>query len=67
MRERVTNRIVSHAERALEPHQVDNKDRRRNEEQLHACVVHTYEVHEEIHVAQAEDQQVDFLGLARQA
>lgn len=64
VRERVGKRVIRHLEWALDSHQVNDECRARDEEDLHACVVQRDEVHEEIHIAKAEHNQIDFEGFA---
>ena len=67
MRELVTESIVRGAEWLFASHQVDNDSCRANKEDFHQGVVYANEVHEKVHIAHAEDEHVDFLGLARKA
>ena len=62
--ELVAKSVISGAEGQLVSHQVDDSSSWRDEEDLHAGVVHAHKVHEEIHVAHTEHQQVHFLRLA---
>ena len=52
------------AEGLLVAHQVDDEAGRGNEEYLHRGVVERNEIHEQVHVARDENDQVNFLRLA---
>jgi len=59
------NRFYTYsAEGLFVAHQVNDEGCRRNEENFHERVVQTYEVHEEIEISDAENNQVQFLCLA---
>ena len=64
MRELVTESIVGSAEGLLYSHKIYNQGSSADKENLHECVVDADEVHEEVHVAHTEYQQIDFLSLA---
>ena len=64
MRELVSKGIICCAERQLVAHKVNYCRRRRNEENLHASVIDADEVHEQVHIAHTEHEQVDLLRLA---
>lgn len=51
----------------LDLHEVDDVERGEDEEELHERVVERDEVCDEVEVARAEDEQVDCLGLERDA
>ena len=59
--------VTYRAEGLLVAHQVDDESRRGDEENLHHGVVHRHVVHEEVHVPRGEDDQIQLLGLAREA
>ena len=64
MWELITERVISCAVGQLVSHQVDDVGGGADEDDLHARVIHTHEVHKEVDVAYAEDKQVDLLSLA---
>ena len=66
MRELVAKCVVGGAEGLLGSHKVNNQGSGGDEEDLHEGVVDADEVHEEVHVSHAEDQQIDFLGFTRE-
>lgn len=66
MRELVAKCVVGGAEGLLGSHKVNNQGSGGDEEDLHEGVVDADEVHEEVHVSHAEDQQIDFLCFTRE-
>ena len=60
----VAHRVVRRAVWFLEPHEVYDEGSRRDEEHFHEGVVQGDVVHEKVHVSQAENDQVNLLGLA---
>ena len=61
--ELIAESVISRAVWQPVPHQVDARSGARNEDDLHTRVVDTHEVHEEVHVPNTKDEQVNLLGL----
>ena len=55
--------VISRAVWQPVPHEVDACSGARNEYDLHTRVVDAHEVHEEVHIANTKDEQVNLLGL----
>lgn len=55
VRKLIAKRIVRGAERLLISHEEDDETSRPDEEDLHRGIIDANEVHEEVHVARAED------------